>query len=77
MASEKLTNEAWHTVQQNVLLVLHPDDLEEVHAERLLDDEEVGRADIRKFTEGKDLRGAERGAFAAERAARYAPTAGA
>jgi predicted glutamine amidotransferase len=75
VASEKLTNEAWHTVQQNVLLVLDPDDLEEVHAERLLDDEEVARADIRKFHEGTHLRGAERGKFAAERAARAASTA--
>ena len=36
VASEKVTDEPWHTVQQDVLLVLDPDDLEEPHAERLL-----------------------------------------
>jgi glutamine amidotransferase len=72
VASEKLTEEPWHTVQQNVLLVLDPDDLEEPHAERLLEPALVARADIREFSEGKGLRGAERGAFAAERAAQLA-----
>jgi predicted glutamine amidotransferase len=72
VASETLTDEPWHTVQQDVLLVLDPDDLEEPHAERLLGEEVVARADIRKFQEGHGLRGAERGAFAAERAARVA-----
>jgi predicted glutamine amidotransferase len=72
VASERLTDEPWHTVQQDVVLVLDPDDLEEPHAERLLGEEVVARADIRKFHEGQGLRGAERGAFAAERAARLA-----
>jgi predicted glutamine amidotransferase len=72
VASEKVTGERWHTVQQDVLLVLDPEDLEEPHAERLLGDEVVAAADIRKFEEGQHLRGAERGAFAAERAARMA-----
>ena len=72
VASEKLTGEHWHTVQQDVLLVLDPDDLEEPHAERLLGDEVVKRADIRKFHEGSGLRGAERGDFAARRAAAQA-----
>jgi predicted glutamine amidotransferase len=70
VASERVTAEPWHTVQQDVLLVLDPDDLQEPHAERLLGDDVVGRADIRKFEEGSGLRGAERGQFAAERAAR-------
>jgi predicted glutamine amidotransferase len=74
VASEKVTDEAWHTVQQDVVLVLDPDDLEEPHAERLLGDEIAARADIRKFQEGHGLRGAERGAFAAQRAARLAAT---
>src|SRR5919198_665370 len=74
VASEKLTDEPWHTVQQDVVLVLDPDDLEEPHAERLVGEEVVARADIRKFQEGQGLRGAERGAFAAERAARLAAT---
>jgi len=47
----------------------------EPHAERLLGDETVARADIRKFEEGANLRGAERGAFAAERAARLTAAA--
>ena len=41
MASEKVTDEPWHSVQQDVLLVLDPDDLVEPHAERLLGDETV------------------------------------
>jgi predicted glutamine amidotransferase len=72
VASEKLTDEPWHTVQQDVVLVLDPEDLEEPHAERLLGADLVARAEIREFVEGKGLRGAERGAFAAERAARMA-----
>ena len=70
VSSEKLTDERWHTVQQDVLLVLDPNDLEEPHAERLAGDKWVERADIQKFEEGSHLRGAERGAFAAERAAK-------
>lgn len=75
VASEKVTDEGWHTVRQDCLLVLDPEDLEEPHAERLLGDELVARADMRKFEEGQGLRGAERGAFAAERAARLAGSA--
>ena len=75
VASEKVTGEEWHSVQQDVLLVLDPNDLEEPHAERLLGDEVVARADIRKFEEGQHLRGAERGSFAADRAARMAASA--
>jgi predicted glutamine amidotransferase len=76
VASEKVTGEPWHTVQQDVLLVLDPDDLEEPHAERLLGEQLTARAEIRTFEEGAHLRGAERGAFAAERAARLAAPAG-
>jgi hypothetical protein len=36
----------------------------------------VAAADIRRFKEGHGLRGAERGAFAAERAARLAASHG-
>jgi predicted glutamine amidotransferase len=75
VASEKVTDEPWHTVRQDCLLALDPNDLEEPHAERLLGDEIVARADIRKFHEGAELRGAERGAFAAERAARLTASA--
>jgi predicted glutamine amidotransferase len=75
VASEKLTDERWHSVQQDVLLTLHPDDLEEPHAERLIGDDALARADIQKFEEGSHLRGAERGIFAAQRAARLAASA--
>jgi predicted glutamine amidotransferase len=72
LASEKVTEEKWHTVQQDVLLVIDPEQLDEPHAERLIGDAAVARADIRKFDDGADLRGAERGDFAAARAARAA-----
>ena len=39
VASERVTDEHWHTVQQDVLLVLDPDDLDAPHAERLVGDE--------------------------------------
>ena len=72
VASERITAEGWHTVQQDVLLVLDPGNLDEPHAERLLGEGVVERADIRRFEEGSGLRGVERGAFAAQRAARLA-----
>ena len=74
VASEKVTDEPWHSVQQDVLLVLDPNDLVEPHAERLLGDELVARAEIRKVDLQPHLRGEERGAAAAERA-RAAATA--
>jgi predicted glutamine amidotransferase len=73
VASEKITEEEpWHSVHDDVLLVLDPDDLEEPHAERLVGDTVMARAEIEKYEEGAGLRGAERGDFAAERAARVA-----
>lgn len=72
VASEKPTDERWHTVAQDVLLTLDPDRLDEPHAERLLGDALVERAEIDSLEEQTHLRGAERGAFAAERAARAA-----
>lgn len=72
VASERITSERWHSVQQDVLLTLDPNDLEEPHAERLVGDAVVSRADIRELDEGVGLRGEERGAFAARRAARLA-----
>jgi predicted glutamine amidotransferase len=68
VASEMLTDEPWHSVQQDVLLTLDPDDLEEPHAERLLGDELLARAEMRKIDHAPHLRGAERGAVAAQRA---------
>ena len=38
VASESVTEEPWHTVQQDVLLTLDPLNAEEPHAERLLGD---------------------------------------
>ena len=74
VASERVTGERWHTVQQDVLLVLDPDDLEEPHAERLIGDELLAAAHIHKVDKSAHLRGEERGAAAAERA-RAAATA--
>ena len=69
VASEQVTDEpGWHSVQQDVLLTLDPNDLEEPHAERLLGDELVARAQIQKVDLSPHLRGAERGQAAAERA---------
>jgi predicted glutamine amidotransferase len=69
VASERVTDEpGWHSVQQDVLLTLDPKDLEEPHAERLLGDELLERARIQKVDLAPHLRGAERGAAAAERA---------
>jgi hypothetical protein len=75
VASEHVTDREWHAVQQDVLLVLDPEDVEEPHAERLAGDEVVAAADIQKLEAGAHLRGAERGAMAAERAARIAAAA--
>jgi glutamine amidotransferase len=72
VASEQITDEPWHCVAQDVLLTLDPRDVEEPHAERLVGDALLERAEIVKFTEGHDLRGEERGRFAEERAARLA-----
>jgi glutamine amidotransferase len=76
VSSERLTeDERWHSVQQDVLLVLDPRDPEEPHAERLVGDAAVARADIREFKDGSELRGVERGEFASRRAARLAHSA--
>lgn len=74
VASEMLTSEPWHSVGQDVLLTLDPGDPAEPHAERLVGDSVVEECEILKFEEGSELRGAARGAFAAERAARLAPS---
>jgi predicted glutamine amidotransferase len=69
VASEQVTDEeGWHSVQQDVLLTLDPNDLEEPHAERLLGDDLMAKAEIQKVDLSPHLRGAERGAAAAERA---------
>jgi predicted glutamine amidotransferase len=68
VASERVTAEEWHTVQQDVLLVLDPDDLHQPHAERLIGDELLERARVQKVDTRPHLRGEARGAAAAERA---------
>jgi glutamine amidotransferase len=68
VASERVTDEQWHTVQQDVLLVLDPDDLEEPHAERLIGDELLAQARVQKVDHQTHLRGEARGEVAAERA---------
>jgi predicted glutamine amidotransferase len=75
VASERVTDEPWHSVQQDVLLVLDPQDLEEPHAERLLGDELVAQANIRKVDLQPHLRGDARGAAAEARAREAAAAA--
>jgi predicted glutamine amidotransferase len=71
VASERLTEtDTWHSVQDDVLLVLDPSQLDAPHAERLVGDDWVARADIHPLDGGTGLRGAERGSFAADRAAK-------
>jgi predicted glutamine amidotransferase len=70
VASERLNeNERWHSVHDDVLLVLDPHDLDEPHAEELVGRKWVARAEIEPLEDGKHLRGEERGDFAATRAA--------
>jgi predicted glutamine amidotransferase len=68
VSSERLTEEHWHTVQQDVLLILDPDDLEQPHAERLIGDELLEQARVQKVDTQAHLRGEARGEAAAERA---------
>jgi glutamine amidotransferase len=73
VSSERLTEtDAWHSVTDDVLLVLDPHNLDAPHAERLVGPSWVKRADIIKIEDGRHLRGEERGDFAAERAAKLA-----
>lgn len=73
VASERLnTTETWHSVQDDVLLTLDPSNLDSPHAERLVGDSWLERAEIDPLDGGKGLRGEARGNFAAERAANVA-----
>jgi predicted glutamine amidotransferase len=73
VSSERITEtDTWHSVHDDVLLVLDPDDLDAPHAERLVGDKWVERAQIEPLDGGHGLRGADRGAFAADRAAKLA-----
>jgi predicted glutamine amidotransferase len=69
VASERMTTtDTWHSVQDDVLLTLDPDDLDAPHAERLVGDKWLRQATIQPLDGGTGLRGAERGTFAADRA---------
>jgi len=65
VASEPLTNEPWHSVQQDVLLTLDPESPEDLTAERLLGDQLVEVARIQKLEPDASMRGTERGEWAA------------
>jgi predicted glutamine amidotransferase len=68
VSSERTAGERWHDVLQDVLLVMSPGD-EEPHAERLVGDDVVASVQFDAFADGSELRGSERGRFAARRAA--------
>lgn len=72
VASEQLTNEAWHSVQQDVLLTLDPEAPEEIHAQRLIGDMLLETAQIERLEPDADMRGAERGEWASKFAAQVA-----
>jgi glutamine amidotransferase len=67
VASQRMTDEHWHDIRQDVLLVMKPGD-DEPHAERLIGDDAVAGIQFDPFDDGSALRGPERGRFAAERA---------
>jgi predicted glutamine amidotransferase len=69
VSSERITtSDAWHSVHDDVLLVVDPNDLDAPHGERLVGDEWVQRAQIDPLDGGHGLRGQARGSFAADRA---------
>jgi predicted glutamine amidotransferase len=65
VASEPVTNERWHAVQQDVLLTLDPENPEDMFGERLLGDQLVEVARIEKLEPDASMRGEERGEWAA------------
>lgn len=68
VATERMTDEPWHDLRQDVLLVMAPGD-DEPHAERLLGDAGMTGVRFDPFDDGSDLRGRERGRFAADKVA--------
>jgi predicted glutamine amidotransferase len=73
VSSERLTEtDAWHSVTDDVLIVVDSKNLDAPHAERLVGAKWVERAEIIEIEDGRHLRGEERGEFAAERAAKLA-----
>jgi hypothetical protein len=75
VASERIGDGPWHDIGQDVLLTLDPEDLEEPHAERLVGDAALEAAEIVR-EQNRELRGRERGAFAARRAERLVAARG-
>lgn len=65
VASERVTDEPWHDVRQDVLLVLSPGD-DEPHAERLLGDDAVKGVTFEPFDDGSDSQHHEAAAAAHE-----------
>ncbi|MGH2958149.1 MAG: class II glutamine amidotransferase [Solirubrobacterales bacterium] len=65
VASEPLTRERWHSVQQDVLLTLDPENPEDLIGERLLGDELVEVARIKKLEPDAAMHGEARGEWAA------------
>lgn len=74
VASEPLNGDAWHAVQDDVLLVLDPENPEEVITQRLLGDELVSLARIERLEPEGPLSGLERGRWAANFADELAAT---
>ena len=73
VASERMNeSERWHSVQDDVLLTLDPNDLDAPHAEHLVGPQWVERAEILPLEEFKGARGAARGELAAARAKQLA-----
>lgn len=70
VASEPLDDEDWHPVRQDVLLILDPADPENVESQRLLGDQLVEVADMRRLEPEGELLGERRGLWAAEFARR-------
>jgi glutamine amidotransferase len=68
-ASEPLTAERWHAVQQDVLLTLDPENPADVTTERLIGDQLLEIARIEKLEPDAPLSGDDRGRWAADFAA--------
>lgn len=72
VASEQLTGEPWHSVLQDVLLTLDPENPEDVQAERLLGDMLLETARIERLEPEASLKGVARGEWASRYASEVA-----
>lgn len=75
VASEPITPEPWQAAAQDVLLTLDPAEPQAPRVERLVGDEAIEGVRFVSFGDGTGLRGRERGALAARRAAGLAAAA--